>query len=90
MKNDVYEIIGNLANALAKTGDTIKASGVADFLNHNNHKTTNNTSYSPDERGIYTVIRYAYDYFMKKGDNTTATNVASSITDKNGKFPWKK
>lgn len=90
MRNDIYEIIGNLVNALAKTGDTIKASGVADFLNHNNHKTTNNTSYSPDGRGIYTVVSRAFDYFMKKGDNTTAINIASSITDKNGKFPWKK
>lgn len=90
MRDDIYEIIGNLVNALAKTGDTMKASGVAEILNHNDHKTTINTFYSPDERGIYTVISRAYDYFKKKGDDMTATNVASTITDKNGNFPWKK
>ena len=31
MRDDIYEIIGNLVNALAKTGDTMKASGVAEI-----------------------------------------------------------
>ena len=38
--SNIFEIIGNVANALAKTGDTCKASGLANFLNQNNHKTT--------------------------------------------------
>lgn len=88
--SNIFEIIGNVANALAKTGDTCKASGLANFLNQNNHKTTRGGFFSVCGRGIYRLIRAAYDYFMRKGDKSTASNIAASFVNKKGKHSWNK
>ena len=88
--NKVFEVIGNLANAFAKTGDVCKASYVANVLNENNHKTTRGGFFSVLGRGIYKVISAAYDYFMKKGDKETASNIASTFVNEKGKHSWKK
>ncbi|WP_405341197.1 hypothetical protein [Fibrobacter sp.] len=85
-----FDIIGNLANALAKTGDTFKALGIAELLNQNNHKTAKGKPYSTKSRGIFKVISAAYHYFVGKGDKTTATNIASAYVNKKNKHAWKK
>ena len=85
-----FDVIGNLANARAQTGDTLKAMGVADVLNQNNHKTKKGKSYSPKSRGIFKLISAAYNYFVGKGDKSTATNIASSFVNNKNKHAWKK
>lgn len=88
--SNVFDILGNVANALAKTGDTKKASGLADLFNENNHKTKRGKSYSKNGRGIFKVISSAYDYFIGKGDKTTASNIAASFVNKKGRHSWDK
>lgn len=85
-------LIGNIANALAKTGDTMKAYDIANLLNQNNRKTTRGTKFSPNpnSRGMFKVLSSAYYFFKNKGDTNTAFNVANFIVDKTNKHPWKK
>ena len=90
MKSDVYEILGNIANAFAKTGDTIKASAVAKNLKENNHKTTSGKEYTQNARSIFNAISAAYDYFFKKGDKNTADNIASAYVNDKNEHVWKK
>lgn len=89
-RSDLYELIGNIVNALAKTGDTLKASDLVGFLNQNNHKTTKGKPYSPNGRGIFKVLSDAYRYHEKKGDKATADNLAGSILNKKNKQAWDK
>lgn len=88
--NNKYDVIANLVNALAKTGDTTSASSLADLLNHNKHKTKKGKEYSRNGRGIYSVIRGAYRHFLQIGDMITACNIASAFVGKNNKHLWKK
>lgn len=86
------ELIGNLANALAQTKATIKAPTVAGLLNQNKLKNLRGKEYSTStkSRGIFKVIRSAYNFFKNKGDETTAYNIANSIVSNANKYPWKK
>ncbi len=89
--SNIFEIIGNLAEALYKTGDTLSGPKLVDFLNENKHKTKRGTPYSQNGPGIYKVISSAYDYFfLRKGDKTTASKIASAFVNKENKHLWKK
>lgn len=74
-KNSVYEVIGEMANN--SKGKKIKGVDIA--------KTIGRCG-----RGIFCSIAAAYRFFYKKGDSSTAENIAKVFVDKNGNYPYKK
>lgn len=74
-KNNVYEIIGEIANN--SNGEKIKGADIAKLIGRCG-------------RGIFRSIAAAYRFYYKKGDPSTAENIAKVFVNKNGNYPYKK
>lgn len=85
--DEKYEIIGEIANILAKHNKKLYANKLASWLNDLGIKNSSGNKYIEKGRGIYKTIKCAYDEHKKC--NTTADNVADQFIDKSGKPAWK-
>lgn len=71
----IYEKIGEIANN--SNGEKIKGAELAKSIGRVG-------------RSVFRTISAAYRFFYKKGDSTTAENIANVFVDKDGNFPYEK
>jgi hypothetical protein len=98
MTKQAYDMIGSLANQCAAIG-SINTGNVARIWASDLRKylcaqgiTAPSTGepYPPDPRPMFTAIHAAYRYFVDKGDQQTANNIARTYTNDKGEYVYDK
>lgn len=74
---NVFDLIGDLANSLSKTGEKMTFG-----------EARSKTETARSNRGFAKQVSAAYDHFTKKKDFETADKIATRFTNKDGDHSW--
>jgi hypothetical protein len=83
------EYIGHLANVLVSNNTTMTGENIAHHLNEIGFKTSYGTEYEGG-RGTYKLISDTYDWFVAKGKQADADNIAHAFTKPDGTYAYNK
>lgn len=84
-----YGLVASLAHSLTESNVVMCGGDFGRLFNLNGVQTQYGTNYSDDGgRGVYKVIKSAWEYYYNRGDFQTAYEIARSFVKKNGEYAY--